>query len=50
MWGLLLTALLFLSLLVLINSSLTAILAYLLLSLIIGFIITKVLQNRPPLQ
>ena len=50
MWGVLLTVLLLLSLLVLINSSLTAILFYLLLVLIIGFIITRVVQNCRPSQ
>ena len=48
MWGVLLTVLLFFSLLVLINSSLTAILFYLLLALILGFIISKLVQNRGP--
>jgi hypothetical protein len=50
MWGVLLTVLLLLSLLVLINSSLTAILFYLLLLLIIGFVVTKAVQYRRPIQ
>ena len=49
MWGVLLTVLLLLSLLVLINSSLTAILFYLLLALIIGLIVTKAVQYCRPI-